>query len=152
MRPNPFADTSRRNLRIVLAFLIALEIVLAGGLFFSSRGASSNSTAASPISTPIRCTSSKILNDPRTVVVGNSETFSVCLPSLASHMLQYTLTYADGTAESQNAQADANGFSSRAFTIKHHPQAGRETVAVTVSDGGVIRQHTQFAIQDPGFK
>ena len=152
MRANPFVDRSGRKLRLLLIVLIVVEIGLAAGLVVSNRRASTSTAASSPISTPIRCTNDRILNEPRTVVVGNNETFSVCLPSLANHMLQYTVTYADGTTESQNAQADPYGFSSRVFTIKHRPQAGREVVLVSVSDSGVVRQHTQFAIQDPAFK
>jgi hypothetical protein len=152
MRSNPFADRSRRNVRLILVFLIVLEAALAVGLILNNRSSSSKSAVPSPVSTPVRCASEKIINDPRTVVVGNSETFSVCLPILANQLLQYKLTYADGTTDSQSAQADGNGFSSRSFVIKHRPRAGREAVLVTVSDSGVVRQHTRFAIQDPSFK
>ncbi len=152
MRSNPFVDRSRRNLRLVLVFLILLEIILAAGLFVSNRNSSNNTTASSHIATPVACTTSKILNDPRTVVVGHSETFSVCLPGLANRMLEYMIKYADGTTESQSARADSHGFSSRAFTIKHRPRSGREAVIVSVLDAGAVRQHTQFAIQDPGYK
>ena len=152
MRSNPFADRSRRNVRLILVFLIVLEAALAVGLVLNNRNNSGNGAASSLISTPVRCTSEKIINDPRTVVVGNAETFSVCLPILANHLLLYQLTYADGTTDSQSAQADGNGFSSRSFVIKHRPHAGREAVLVTVSDAGVVRKHTRFAIQDPSFK
>jgi hypothetical protein len=152
MRSNPFADRSRRNLRLLLVFLIVLELGLAAGLYVNSRNSSNSSATPWTIATPIKCAASQIHNDPRTVVQGHSETFSVCLPGLAGQMLRYTMTYADGTTESQSAQADGNGFSSRAFTISHHPQAGREAVVVSVSYRGVVKQRTQFAIQEPGFK
>ena len=152
MRSNPFADRSRRNLRLLLIFLIVLELILAAGLYVNSRNSSNDSTTSSTIATPFKCAASQILNDPRTVVQGDSETFSVCLPGLAGQMVRYTVTYADGTTESKSAQADGNGFSSRTFSISHHPEAGREAVVVSVSYGGVVKQRTQFAVQDRGFK
>lgn len=159
MLARPFLGMSRGALRLLLVFLIVLEIALGAGLYMTSKNADANSVAIapSPTVTPSgpeatkRCTSKTIRNSPKTVVVGQSETFSACLPDLPNVLVTYKLTFPDRTSKTIQVLSDVTGYSKQIFQIKYRPQSARDTVGISVSYHGLVQKQTRFAVQIPEY-
>jgi hypothetical protein len=87
-------------------------------------------------------------NDPRTAVVGRTETFSVRLSGVSHTWLTYMLRYPDGHKDHARVQADASGYSSHTFDIRYRPRDFREVAYIGVQDSsGRLRAQKRFAIQ-----
>ena len=87
-------------------------------------------------------------NDPRTAVVGRTETFSVSLAGVSHTWLTYELKYPDGRVDSARVLADAGGYSSHTFVIRYRPHHFREVAYIGVQDSsGRLRAQKRFAIQ-----
>ena len=87
-------------------------------------------------------------NDPRTAVVGRTETFSVRLAGVSHTWLTYELKYPDGRVDSARVLADAGGYSSHTFVIRYRPHHFREVAYIGVQDSsGRLRARKRFAIQ-----
>lgn len=90
-------------------------------------------------------------NFPRTAVVGQTERFSVRLPSHPHALLTYILQYPDGHQERATLRSDAHGYSSHTFRIVgYRPHQFREVATIGVQDAtGAIQAYLDFAIQKP---
>jgi hypothetical protein len=87
-------------------------------------------------------------NDPRTAVVGRTETFSVRLAGVSRAWLTYRLKYPDGRVDSARVRADAGGNSSHTFVIRYRSPQFREVAYIGVKDSsGRLRAEKRFAIQ-----
>lgn len=92
-------------------------------------------------------------NSLRTVLVEQSEHFSVRLPGLPHAMLTYVLRYPNGHEIRAMVQADALGYASYTFPITYRPHHFREVATIQVLDAtGRVRASTRFAIQLPDAK
>jgi hypothetical protein len=144
---------TKSSLLLLLLVLVVLELVLGTGLYVSGKG---NSTAApvSPTPPPFRACNStgKVENYPRTVLIGQYETFSVCLKGLKNQILTYTLSYPDGTTQETKVLSDKTGYSKERFLIKYKPQGHRDSVGIGVSYQNKVQITTRFAVQNPDAK
>jgi hypothetical protein len=87
-------------------------------------------------------------NDPRTAVVGRTETFSVRLAGASHAWLIYVLDYPDGREDRARVRADAHGYSSHTFRVGYRPPQFRETAKIGVWDSSRrLRAFKLFAIQ-----
>jgi hypothetical protein len=153
MLARPFRSMSRSALVLLLLVLVILELVLGTGLYVSTKG---NTTAATATATPPpfrACNSTgKVENYPRTVLIGQYETFSVCLHGLKNQVLTYTLSYPDGTTQEVKVLSDKTGYSKERFLIKYKPQGLRDSVGIGVSYQDKVQIATRFAVQNPNYK
>ena len=91
-----------------------------------------------------------VKNDPRTAVVGRTETFSVRLSGVSHTWLTYVLDYPDGREDRARVRADAGGYSSHTFDIRYRPRHFREVAYIGVLDSSRrLRAFKRFAIQQP---
>lgn len=90
-------------------------------------------------------------NYPRTAVVGQTERFSVRLPSRPHTLLTYILQYPDGRQARAMVRSDASGYSAHTFRISGYmPRQFRAVAAIGVEDTtGAIQAFLDFAIQRP---
>ena len=87
-------------------------------------------------------------NDPRTAVVGRTETFWVRLSGVSHTWLTYVLRYPDGHEDHARVRADTSGYSSHTFDIRYRPRDFREVAYIGVQDSsGRLRAEKRFAIQ-----
>jgi hypothetical protein len=89
-----------------------------------------------------------VKNYPRTVMIGQYETFSVCLPNLPNRLLTYTIAYPDGTTQEAKVLSDRTGYSKERFLINFQPQGSRDSVSTGVSYQDTVQIATRFAIQN----
>lgn len=146
----PFKGLPRGRLFFLLVLFLLLEAAGGAGLYVNNRSASA---APTPPPTPTRAapkrTEVKVHNFPRTVVVGQSETFSARISDLANKQLTYIVAYPDGSVDKEIVQADVTGFSQQRFVIAYRPHDRREAIGIGVYYHGERRAFTQFAVQLP---
>lgn len=155
MLSGPFRGMARGRLILLLIVLLLVEAAGAAGLYVNNRHAVASPAPHADQQPPAQATPRPtpgmqlVHNDPRTVVVGQTETFSVRLPDLAGKPVTYVVAYPDGTTDKVTVQSDVSGFSSHQFTIKYKPTGRREAIGIGVYYQGTKRAFTQFAVQIP---
>jgi hypothetical protein len=143
------AGTPDKALRRLRQLCIALAVVCAAALPFELGVLPTSHLTAGARAKPHPTL--KILsvnNDPRTAVVGRTETFSVSLAGVSHTWLTYVLRYPDGREDHARVRADAGGYSSHTFVIRYKPHHFREVAYIGVQDSsGRLRARKRFAIQ-----
>jgi hypothetical protein len=138
-----------KPLRRLRQLCIALAVVCAAALPFELGVLRIPPLTAGARATPhptLRILS--VNNDPRTAVVGRTETFSVRLAGVSHTWLTYVLKYPNGRKDQARARADASGDSSHTFVIRYRPLHFREVAYIGVRDSsGRLRAQKRFAIQ-----
>jgi hypothetical protein len=142
---------ARGRLFMLLIVLLLVEAAGAAGLYMNHQHAAASPAAPADqqptvVSPPAV---QMVHNSPRTVVVGQSETFSVRLPDLPSTPVTYVVAYPDGSVDRVTVKTDASGLSYHTFTIKYKPTDRREAIGIGVYYNGQKRAFTQFAVQLP---
>src|SRR5919202_2666911 len=139
-------DQALRRLR---QLCIALAVVCAAALPFELGVLPTSHLTAGVRATPhptLRILS--VNNDPRTAVVGRTETFSVRLAGVSHTWLTYVLRYPDRHEDHARVRADASGYSSHTFVIRYRPHHFREVAYIGVLDSSRrLRAFKRFAIQ-----
>jgi hypothetical protein len=118
------------------------------GLGSAQDGATAN-TSQAPAPTATAPGTIVIHNSPRTVVVGQTEHFSVLLPGQPHTWLTYILHYPDGHEDHIPVRTDGHGYSSYTFRVSpYQARRFREMGAVGVEDAdGRLLAFTHLAIQ-----
>jgi hypothetical protein len=144
--------TPDKALRRLRQLCIALAVVCAAALPFELGVLPTSHLTAGARAKPhptLRILS--VNNDPRTAVVGRTETFSVRLAGVSHTWLTYVLRYPDGHAERVPVRTDRHGSSSYTFRVR--PYAARhvcEVATLSIEDtSGRVLAFTHFAIQSP---
>jgi len=136
-----FKNMSRKALIRWLVVLVALELALVAG-YIKTNSASGNTS----------CTGHGIHNSPRTVISGETEQFTLCLPALPNVTLRYALQYSDGSSEAGDVQTDATGFSVRNVTVRRLPKIARQSVTIIVTYHNTVEQSIRFAVQSQNYQ
>jgi hypothetical protein len=144
------AGTPDKELRRLRRLCIALAVVCAAALPFELGMLPTPHRTADARAKPhptLRILS--VNNDPRTAVVGRTETFSVRLSGVSHTWLTYVLRYPDGHEDHARVRADASGYSSHTFdVIRYRPRQFREVAYIGVLDSSRrLRAFKRFAIQ-----
>ena len=138
-----------KTLRRLRQLCIALAVVCAAALPFEL-----GVLRIPPLTTSARAKPHPTLrilavnNDPRTAVVGRTETFSVRLAGVSRTWLTYVLRYPDGREDHARVRADASGYSSHTFRLSYRPRQFREVAYIGVRDSSdLLLAQLRFAIQ-----